>query len=430
MQCNRMINEESKKNIYNKMNELYKTCNLNFKDKTILIIGENKTILDYLKNLVFNEIIISLNTTTINFDNISCIINITNDIKMSRLLDSKAFQYNIPFFDCNIDNYRLSVHTVIPFITDTSSIESLYQEKSYLLCVQNNFPTEYDHTIKWAIELFSKIKCNINIIKFAYNMFIDNYNTKINSLLDTIEDELWKQKCNKPNLISFDIDNKHHINFIFQTVKVLNSSFSKDEILEQLVGDFKDEEIKEIDIEFDKNNTEHILWIQYASNLRCDNYNITKPTLEEIKYSCGIIQIPMESLEIAYNLMIIEMIKFFNNYKNLNDYKNTLIDLEKSTIDYSTPNPSKEIIIGDIKMNSWQKLVYNKNSTLEEFKKFYEDMFKTNISMIIQDSKMLYVEFMGTDTDKYLLDLVANKTFITMMTDDDQDLPEIYINLE
>jgi len=401
-------------------------CNLNFNDKTVLIIGNDNTILEYLKNMVFNEIIISLNIDNINFDNISIIINTMNDIKMSRLLDSKAYQYNIPFLDFSIDNYKLSVHTVIPFITDTSSIESVYQEKSYLLCVMNNFPTEYDHTIKWAIELFDKMKCNKNIIKFAYNMFVENYNTKINMLLDTIEEETWKQKCTKPKPIKFDIDNKHHIDFIFQTVKLFDSNVSKDYILEQLVGEFKDDEIEEITLQFDKNNNDNILWIQLVANLRCDNYNIVKPTLEQIKYSCGIIPTPIESLEIAYNMMIVEMIKYFNN---LDDYKNTIIDIENLTIEHFTPNPAKEIVIGNIKMNSWDKLVYRKNSTLEEFKTYYQDMFKTNISMIVQGGKMLYVEFMDIDTNKRLLELISDNTFISMMTEDEQDLPEIHIKI-
>jgi len=124
--------------------------------------------------------------------------------------------------------------------------------------------------------------------------------------------------------------------------------------------------------------------------------------------------------------MIVEMIKYFNN---LDDYKNTIIDIENLTIEHFTPNPAKEIVIGNIKMNSWDKLVYRKNSTLEEFKTYYQDMFKTNISMIVQGGKMLYVEFMDIDTNKRLLELISDNTFISMMTEDEQDLPEIHIKI-
>ena len=405
-------------------------CNLDFTNKNLLIIGNDKRFLEYINNLVFNDIIMTMNVEDINFNNINCIINITNNIKISRVLDTKSFQYNIPFFDCNIDNYKLVVHSIIPFITDSSSIESLYQEKSYLLCVITNFPSEYDHTIKWAIEQFDKMKCNINPINFAYNIFIENYNTKIKSLLDTIEDETWKSKCNKPVPITFDINNKNHTNFIFQTIKLFDKTQSEEYILKQLVMDFKETNINDtLTLQFNKNNNDHLLWIQYATELRCDNYNIQKLTLDDIKYSCGIIETPEESIEIAYNLMIVEMIKYFNNYKDLYNYKNTLIDIKKLSIEHFTPNPAKDILIGSIKMNAWTKLIYNKNSTLKEFKNYYEDYFKTTISMILNGSKMLYVEFMESDINKNLLDIIDNNSFITMMTDTEEDLPQIYFTI-
>jgi hypothetical protein len=405
-----------------------KNCNLNYNNKNILIVGNDKKILDYMNKLLFNDIIMTDDIERVNFNNINCIINITNDIKMSRVLDIKSFQYNIPFFDCSIDNYKFNVHTVIPFITESSSLESIYQEKSYLLCVLTNFPTEYDHTIKWAIDLFDKMNHNINLIKFAYNMFNENYNTKIQSLLNTIEDETWEAKCNKPTPIVFDIDNKDHIVFIFQTIKLFDKTISEKDIIEQLVIDFKESDISYA-IKFNKFDNDHLLWIQYAANLRCANYNIVKLTSDDIKYSCGIINIHDESREIAYNLMIVEMIKYFNNYKELYNYKNTSIDLEKKSIEHFTPNPAKEIIIGNIQMNAWAKLIYCKNSTLKEFKEYYEDYFKTTISMILNGSKMLYVEFVESDISRKLLDIVDNGEFITMTTDNEEDLPEIQIKI-
>jgi hypothetical protein len=127
--------------------------------------------------------------------------------------------------------------------------------------------------------------------------------------------------------------------------------------------------------------------------------------------------------------MIVEMIKYFNNYKDLYNYKNTLIDIKKLSIEHFTPNSAKDIVIGSIKMNAWTKLIYNKNTTLKEFKNYYEDYFKTTISMILNGSEMLYVEFMESDINKNLLDIIDNNSFITMMTDTDEDLPEIYFTI-
>jgi len=374
--------------------------NLDFSHITLLIVGPCKCIMELIKDIKFKEIIITIDIDTIDFNNINCILNTTNDISTSRLLDTKSFQYNIAFFDCNIDGYKLKTNVVIPFITDTSSLEPVYQEKSYLLCVLNNFPTDKDHCIKWAIEQFEKITLCAN------DLFCDLFNTKIKLLCNSIEDETWEAKCNKPVPIDYNPELIDHKNFIQKTCE-LSKELSK----------------------FDKNNISHIMWIQYATNLRCDNYNITKPTLDEIKYSCGIINITKEANIMACNLMLIEMIKYFNNYKNNNDYINTFIDCEKLTISHYNSNPAKEIVIGNMKMNSWTKLIYNIDSTLKEFKEYYEEYFKTCISMILCESKMLYVEFMDNDTSKRLLELITNGAYISMMTENEEDLPKVMINI-
>lgn len=373
--------------------------NLDFSQMTLLIVGDD-TCVELIKNLKFKEIIITSNIEMIDFNNINCIFNMTNDIIMSRQLTNKSFQYNIAFFDCNIDNYKLKSNIIIPFITEASSIESIYQEKSYLLCVLNNFPTDKDHCIKWAIEQFAKITSN------SSELFIDLFSTKINSLLESIEEETWKVKCNKPIAIDYNPDLSDHKNFIEKT-----------------------RELSCLELKFDKNNISHIMWIQYAANLRCDNYNITKPTLDDIKYSCGVINIMKDAQIMVCNLMIVEMIKYFNNYKNNNDYNNTFINLEDLKIVYNNPNHAKELAIGNMKMNSWTKLTYSTDSTLQEFKEHYEKYFETTISMILCESKMIYVEFMENDTSKKLLEIITNGSYITMMTDNDEDLPEVKIKI-
>ena len=383
-------------------------CNLDFSDKIILIVGNDKLILHYIKKLLFKQIIMTLDINNIQFNNIVCIINITNDIKISQLLSTKSFQYNIPLFDYNIDNYKMKIHTIIPFITDYSPIESLYQDKSYLLCVLTNFPTEYDHTIKWAIDNFDKLKCTMDINTFANNIFNEYYNIGITKLLDTIEDEIWANKCNKPTPIIFDSTNLNHTNFISQTIKIFSQTNKN---------------------EYNKTNNDYLLWLLYASKLRCNNYNISEPTIDDVKYSCGIVKTPQESLEIVYNLIIVQVIKYFNNYNLHNNYKNTFIDIINLTIDHHISIPAKEIIINNIKMNNWVKLSYTENTTLKEFKEYYEKYFNTNISMILCDSKMLYVEFMQCDTSKKILEIISNNSLITMMTDNDEELHEIQIQI-
>ena len=89
-------------------------------------------------------------------------------------------------------------------------------------------------------------------------------------------------------------------------------------------------------------------------------------------------------------LAIIELNKIMNKKEEF-----TVTEFNFATNDFKQTSQKKAPIIkiGDIEINSWTKLEYNKNTTLKEFKDFYEDMFKTTISMIVKGSSMIYADF-------------------------------------
>jgi ubiquitin-activating enzyme E1 len=116
----------------------------------------------------------------------------------------------------------------------------------------------------------------------------------------------------------------------------------------------------------------------------------------------------------------------FQDLLNFKEYRSTFINLVDNTVVYSEPLSAPMIEIGGIKINSWTKFDYTLNSTLQEFKEYYEKLFKTEITMITSDSTILYADFIDENLNKNLKDITDSK-LITIMAD--IELPNINIKI-
>jgi hypothetical protein len=134
--------------------------------------------------------------------------------------------------------------------------------------------------------------------------------------------------------------------------------------------------------------------------------------------------IPTVSFSLAINLCLVEIIKYFTNDNN---YKNTFINLIDETI-IETFDPVKELEIAGIKMNMWNKLEYKQDTTLNEFKIYYEKMFKITINMIVDNNKLIYSDFMEPENlNMKLSELITTNTLLYISSDDDIIIPEIQV---
>ena len=98
------------------------------------------------------------------------------------------------------------------------------------------------------------------------------------------------------------------------------------------------------------------------------------------------------------------------------------------------------IEIGGVKLNSWTKFEYTKDSTVGEFKEFYDKQFGTNITMIVIGTSMVYAEFLGSESlgkklsesIKEALDTqhIPSNVSVSLATEDERELPSITINLK
>jgi ubiquitin-activating enzyme E1 len=447
---NDIINEDNLSNQF-----LYKNCDIgNSKVKSafnnIKILTEENNNIKYFEEKISNDNIDFSNNLVSNKE-----LKITGifcglDNKLDRIyLDELCFKYNIPFFECGINNNMGHVQPIIPFKTETFSITRDIEPPDYELCVIKNFPNNVNHLIEWSLEEFKNFD---NIIKYINNnifitlndyvtylisMFNEKYNTDIIKLLEINHDEsYWIHGKRKPKPIEFDIKNNLHLNYIEYTLNILfdflnisNNIIKREDIINYNNLDITIKNNNNIQFNFNKDNIKHINWILHSSNIRADNYNIEYTNYFETKgILCKIIPTNSIISSLVSGLCILEMLKYLNQ---LDNYKSSFINLNNNIYVKADTILQKDIEIAGVLVNSWIKLEYTKNTTLLEFKDFYENIFKLKISMIVFDTTMVYAELICNEKLNMNIKDIYNKTNInvSLLGSNDEDLPNIIINL-
>ena len=344
------------------------------------------------------------------------------------------------------------------YIDTLSSIE-----KSEALCDINLFTVKYN--------TMSEItKC----AEWAVDMFTDNYCNNIKQLLVTFPPDhevtpgvkFWSggKRCPKP--IEFDINNMYHMDYIEATTILLartsgySQEITRDEI-KSMIQSYVPKELKQpvtteepsigspnmfkpnfVAQEFEKDDDTnyHISYITAASNLRAMNYSITTSDRQQTKGIAGrIIPAISTTTSAVSGLILLEMMKYLMGVKDVTQYRSTFINMADPLLVYTDPIIAATIEVAGVKMNSWTKFEYKVDSTLEEFKKYYEDMFKVQISMIVIGTSMVFADFMENDMTKKLSQLIcetqeceevpSNITF-TLAADNDVEIPAINVLLK
>ena len=347
------------------------------------------------------------------------------------------------------------------------------------------YPTQHDGLIGCA--------------KWAVDMFTENYYNGIMQLLHTFKPDhevapgvpFWSAGKRCPQPVQFDINNGLHIKYVEATTHLIarcsgiSDNFTQDELIEMIASyepaKFVPKEItiaasdaelsqspsqpivaneekilvgpsdafvgKYVAQEFEKDDDTnwHIDWITAASNLRAGNYGIPQADRQQTKGVAGrIIPAIATTTSAVSGLVLLEMIKYLCGHNKVDSYRSTFINLAEPVLVYSDPIKASQIDVAGVKMNSWTKFEYNKNSTLGEFKTYYEQMFKTNVSMIVVGTTMVYAEFLGNESlDKSMAqvmrevcEVVDNEpvpsmvTFNVLSEEETKEIPPITVSLK
>ena len=342
------------------------------------------------------------------------------------------------------------------YIKEMSSIEkSVAMSDINLFTVKYNTMNDITKCAEWAVDMFTENYCNN--IKQLLTTFPPDHEV-------TEGVKFWSggKRCPKP--IEFDINNMLHMDYIEATTNLLartsgySREITRDEIKTMILS-YVPKEVEKVteeeptigspdmfkptfvaqEFEKDDDTNYHISHITAASNLRAMNYSIMTADRQQTKGIAGrIIPAISTTTSAVSGLILLEMMKYMMGIKDVTKYRSTFINLADPLLVYSDPIEAGTIEVAGVKMNSWTKFEYKVDSTLEEFKKYYEDMFKVQISMIVIGTSMVYADFMENDMTKNLSQLIcetlgcetvpSNTTF-TLAAENDVDIPTISVML-
>ena len=380
--------------------------------------------------------------------------------------------------------------TVNKWITNPEYVSQLSQiEQSIALEDINLF------TFKYPTQQDGLVGC----ARWAVDMFTENYYNGIMQLLHTFKPDhevapgipFWSGGKRCPQPVQFDINNELHLKYVEATTHLIarcsgvSDNFTQDELIGMIasyepvkfvpkvmtiaasdaelaqstaqtvpeseekikVGSSDSFVAKYVAQEFEKDDDAnwHIDWVTAASNLRAKNYGIPQSDRAQTKGIAGRI-IPAISTTTAAvsGLVLLEMVKYLCGFDKVDSFRSTFINLAEPVLVYSDPIEASQIDVAGVKMNSWTKFEYSKNSTLGEFKSYYEQMFKTNVSMIVVGSTMVYAEFLGAESlDKSMAQVMREVcdvpetepipsmvTFSVLSEEETKEIPPITVTLK
>ncbi|KAK6089881.1 hypothetical protein P3W45_001084 [Vairimorpha bombi] len=311
-------------------------------------------------------------------------------------------------------------------------------------------------------------------IRLGLRMFIKYFHTSIQELIKTFPPDcltkegqpFWMPPKRSPEPVNLDIENDLHVTFIRSVANIYKDIFKiqSSQVSNQYVKNFINNELKTIDdvpikkdrekseiiftelvpVEFEKDNdlNNHVDFVYSCANLRATNYRIKNLDKLSIKGIAGrIIPAIATTTSVVSGLAMIELIKLALQVKTTK-YKNSFLNLALPYFGTSDPiEAEKYFYILDNKkyhFTMWNRLEY-KDTFLKNIIKAFEIQFKTSISMLTIDNKLLYWDLDNKyeeNLSKKVSELVDQKkgrrlVVVDISTENDNDeYPKIVVLIE
>jgi ubiquitin-activating enzyme E1 len=155
-------------------------------------------------------------------------------------------------------------------------------------------------------------------------------------------------------------------------------------------------EVKVIPFEKDDDKNHHIDYITATSNIRASNYRIDKADKYTTKLIAGkIIPAISTTTSIVSGLVTIEMIKNIFGKKNIQEYKNSFINLALSFTLLSEPMPTIKNKIGNETYTPWDYYNLEEDLKVEKLFERLTNFYEIEIDTLMFGSKMLISPMTG-----------------------------------
>lgn len=185
-------------------------------------------------------------------------------------------------------------------------------------------------------------------------------------------------------------------------------------------------------INFDKDIEIDYNWLYEGVKIRSKSYKLDVPDKLKVRQISGkIIPALATTTSIVSGLISLEILKYYNNCK-LEDYRSYFLDTNINQMLYSEPNRVKKESYGDLEVSIWDKFIERDDITVEELINKYNKKFKTEISIVVSESQIIYAAFISEESDKLkkLSELNLGNNFeIVFSNEDELEFPIVYIKI-
>lgn len=150
-----------------------------------------------------------------------------------------------------------------------------------------------------------------------------------------------------------------------------------------------------VEFEKDDDTNHHIDFITAASNLRAMNYSIVIASRHQTKQIAGkIIPAIATTTSLVTGLVCLELYKVIDGKNKLEDYKNGFVNLALPFFGFSEPIAAKKSKYGETEWTLWDRIEFKKEPTLQEFVDSFQKDHNLEVSMVSQDTSLLWSSFL------------------------------------
>jgi ubiquitin-activating enzyme E1 len=160
--------------------------------------------------------------------------------------------------------------------------------------------------------------------------------------------------------------------------------------------DLKKYTIKSLEFEKDDDTNHHIDFITCSSNFRATNYDIPIADRYETKIKAGkIIPAIATTTSMVSGLVTVEVIKYILGKRELEDYKNTFLNLALAMVAQSEPMPSVSNDIKGTKVTPWDYYNLTSDISVNELFENIKKKYDVEIDTLTYGAKLIISPMTG-----------------------------------